>query len=56
MMVQDSLLPQDRDLCAWLAKETVDAGSSVIVFCASRMLCETAAKQIFRHAPQPGCS
>ena len=26
----------DEDLCAWLCKETIDAGKSVLVFCASK--------------------
>ncbi|KAK9789551.1 hypothetical protein WJX73_010627 [Symbiochloris irregularis] len=37
---------RDPDLIAWLAKETVTAGHSVLVFCATKRACEAVASMI----------
>lgn len=39
---------KDPDHVAYLAKETIDSGHSVLIFCASKRGCEDSAKQLGR--------
>ena len=48
-----ALCPQDGDHAPLLAKETVDAGHSVLVFCGTKRSCEEAARDMAKCAQGP---